>query len=77
MNNKFDKILQSILPFIAFGVMIAISVVLFIFFSYLLIWGIIIGFFIWVFAIIRSYFSSPKPKNKPKKGRVIEHEDRK
>lgn len=72
MDNKIKSYLEQLLPFIILGVAIAFAIGLFIFFSYVLVWGIIIGSGIWLIMMISNYFF---PKTPPEKsGRIIEHD---
>lgn len=71
--SKLRKVLQSLLPFVLIGVFIAVAMALLIIFSYLLIWGILIGGIIALVALIRNYFFMKKTKTAS--GRIIEHED--
>lgn len=78
MNHPFSRIigqfLQGIGPCLVLGVAIACTIGLFILFSYVLLWGMLIGMVLWLSALIhRSIFSKKTPKkNQP--GRVIDHE---
>ncbi len=78
MNHSFSRmarqVLQGIGPCLLLGVAIAGTIGLFILFSYVLLWGMLIGTILWVSALIhRAIFSKQSPhKNQP--GRVIDHE---
>ncbi|ASQ44923.1 hypothetical protein [Legionella clemsonensis] len=76
MNDKIEHFIQQLVPFLIAGIAIALVIGLFILFSYVLVWGLIIGAILWVvFFIKRLLFSSKKIEN-PAKGRVIEHNDK-
>ncbi|KTD23011.1 hypothetical protein [Legionella londiniensis] len=73
MNNKFQQLLEQLIPFIVLGIGIALAIGLLIMFSYVLVWGVLIGGVIWLVYFIKNYFF-PGPSENQKKGRVIEHE---
>lgn len=81
MNLKIRRIFAQLLPFIILGISLAITIGLFIMFSYVLLWGILIGCGIWLIVLLRNLFITKKQPltNKPKtskgKGRIIEHDD--
>jgi len=74
MNNKLQRVLEQFTPFIVLGIAIALMVGLLILFSYLFIWGLLIGAIIWVVMVIKHFFSQKSPPKKTE-GRVIEHDD--
>lgn len=75
MSKNAEKLLEQLFPFILLGIGIALVIGLLIMFSYVLVWGVIIGAAIWLGYFIKEYFfSDKKPKNK--NGRIIEHNDR-
>lgn len=75
MNDKIQKVLENLIPYVVLGFLVALFFTILFFFSYLFIWGLIIGGIIWAISTIKKYFY---PEQKPaKKGRVIEHEDKK
>lgn len=78
MNEKLQKTLENIVPFFLIGIAVALVIGLFIMFSYVLVWGIIIGGFLWAGNFVKNLFFSHKspPVTTKKRGRVIEHEDR-
>ena len=83
MNDKspFVKIFENLAPFIIAGVVIALLIGLLFMFSYVLVWGIIIGAVLWVVTAIKQYlFPSSSTKTeafKKSSGRIIEHDDKK
>lgn len=83
MNNKFQvpKIFENIVPFIIAGIAIALFVGLLFMFSYVVIWGLIIGAILWLITLIKQFIipnSTPKSKTSSQStGRIIEHDDKK
>lgn len=81
MNNKFQtpKIFENIIPFLIAGIAIALCVGLLFMFSYVVIWGLIIGGILWLISLVKELlFPSPtKPSTPKKQGRIIEHDDKK
>lgn len=82
MNNKFElpKIFETLIPFILAGIAIALFVGLLFMFSYVVIWGLIIGGLLWVLSVIKELIFPSTPKSamtKKSPGRVIEHDDKK
>jgi 5-bromo-4-chloroindolyl phosphate hydrolysis protein len=83
MNDKSPlvKIFENVVPFIVAGFAIALLIGLLFMFSYVLVWGIIIGAVLWVAATMKQYLF-PKPATKKEvfkqsEGRIIEHDDKK
>ncbi|MCW8408656.1 hypothetical protein OQJ13_06665 [Legionella sp. PATHC035] len=83
MNDKFQlgKIFENLVPFIIAGCAIALFFGLLFMFSYVLVWGIIIGAILWLVATIKQYLfpssSTKKEVIKKNEGRIIEHDDKK
>ena len=83
MNGKFslEKLFETLMPFIIAGTAIALVIGLLVMFSYILVWGLIIGGVLWLGATVKQYlFSSNSSKTdviKKNQGRIIEHEDKK
>ncbi|GGI88819.1 hypothetical protein [Legionella impletisoli] len=75
MDKKFQNILEQLIPFIILGIGIALAIGLLIMFSYVLVWGIVIGGVIWLVYFVKSYFFPDKAASK-KNGRIIEHDDK-
>lgn len=73
MSKENKGLMQQLAPFLVLGVAVAVIVGLFIMFSYLILWGIVIGAVLWVISKISRYFSSPGSTKKPS-GRIIEHD---
>ena len=83
MNEKFPlaRILETLVPFVIGGMAIALFLGLLFMFSYVLIWGIIIGGTLWLVSTIKQ-FLCPQNKTsteivKENQGRIIEHNDKK
>ncbi|KTC92468.1 hypothetical protein OQJ18_10600 [Fluoribacter dumoffii] len=83
MSDKFPfgKIFDNLIPFIVAGVAIALFLGLLFVFSYVLVWGLLIGGLLWLIATIKEYlFPRRQAKTeviKKSQGRIIEHDDRK
>ena len=76
MNEKLRQFLESIVPFFVLGIAIALAIGFFIMFSYLLVWGLIIGGLLWVIVFIKNVLF-PRKKITDSKGRIIEYKDKK
>ncbi|MDP1602165.1 MAG: hypothetical protein Q8M03_02785 [Legionella sp.] len=76
MNNKFQQMLQTLIPFLLIGVALSLIVGLVIMFSYVLLWGILIGGVLWIISVIKNFLFPTKALTKTE-GRIIEHNDRK
>ena len=80
MPPSIKQFLQQLPPFILIGISIALGVGIFIVFSYVLIWGILIGAILWGVNLLVQYFkpSSTIPNknnaNKTSSGRIIDHD---
>lgn len=74
MNEKLEKIIENIIPFIVIGIGIAIFIGLLFMFFYVVIWGVLIGAVLWMAALAKQYFFPSKAKTQ---GRIIEHDDKK
>ncbi|KTC76801.1 hypothetical protein [Legionella brunensis] len=75
MNEKFERLIQQLVPFLIAGIAIALVIGLFIMFSYVLIWGLVIGGVLWLVYFVKSLLF-PGQKSETTKGRVIEHNDK-
>ncbi|KTD22206.1 Uncharacterised protein [Legionella lansingensis] len=76
MSNKtLEPLFQQIIPFLIAGIAIALIIALFILFSYVLIWGLVIGGILWLIAVVK-HFLFPSAKKEIAKGRIIEHSDK-
>lgn len=74
MNDKFQNFIESIIPFLLFGIAIALGIGLVIVFSYVLFWGLVIGLVIWVIFWIKNYFYPTTKTHSKQSGRVIDHD---
>ena len=76
MPQPLKHFFKQLPPFILLGVIIAFVVAIFIVFSYVLLWGLLIGAILWGIHLLTQYFRrlSIPHTTKPTKGRVIEHE---
>ena len=83
MNDKFSlgKIFENLAPFLIAGVAVALFFGLLFMFSYVLIWGLLIGGILWLIATIKQYLfpnnSEKAEVIKKNQGRIIEHDDKK
>lgn len=75
MNKKLQQLLEQIIPFIILGIAIAFAIGLFVMFSYVLVWGILIGGVFWLISLVKNFFAPKKKHPSSKKGRIIEHDD--
>jgi hypothetical protein len=78
MQNTLRKIFETVVPFLLLGVFIALSIGFFIVMSYVLIWGLLIGFVLYgVSAVYRYFFGESTVAEDPRshQGRIIEHDD--
>ena len=71
--NKLELFFEQLIPFVLLGIAIAFTVGLIIVFSYVLMWGILLGGIIWIVFIIHHYFSSRSSGKRD--GSIIEHND--
>lgn len=77
MSDKFQKIIENLIPFAVIGVAIALFITLLFMFFYVAIWGLIIGGILWAGMMVKEYlFPGKKPEQK-EQGRIIEHDDKK
>ena len=74
MKQKLDRFIEQLPSFIILGIGISLVVGILIMFSYVVVWGVLLGGVIWLGVVIKSYLF---PDNKPKhhKNRIIEHEE--
>lgn len=84
MSNKFQvpKVFETLVPFIIAGVAIALFIGILFMFSYVLIWGLLIGGVLWLIAMVKEYLfprtaKKPEVNQKAQGGRIIEHDDEK
>ena len=78
IQHVFRQLLIAIVPYIVIGIAITFIIGLFILSYYLFLWGLIIGFTLWLCALIKRYFftqKQPKYPVKKTKGRIIDHDN--
>ena len=73
---------QQLPAFIFLGIAIALTIGLFIVFTYVLLWGILLGSLFWLCALIKQYFSTSSTyknnkNNKNNHGRIIDYDNKK
>jgi hypothetical protein len=78
MPQSLKHFFKDLPPFILIGISVALAIGVFIVFSYVLLWGLVIGAMLFGVNRLLQYFrvkttSSPV---KQTKGRIIEHEDK-
>jgi hypothetical protein len=76
MNEKLQQYLENLMPFLMLGIAIAIVIWLFIMFSYVLLWGLLIGGVLWVISLFKKLFFNDTKTSIESKGRIIEHNDK-
>ncbi len=74
LQRIFKPLLMTLAPFIMLGIVIACFIGLFIISWYILIWGLMIGFFLWLIALAKRYLFTQKSPAGKHKGRVIDHD---
>lgn len=70
MNDKFQTALETLIPYLILGCAIALIVGLVFLFSYVLMWGLLIGAVLWLIALAKSFLFPGKKKES--KGRIID-----
>lgn len=76
MNEKMRELIEKVAPFFIIGIGIAMAVALLVIFSYILIWGLLIGSVLGLIAWIKTrFFPAPSQNRTPHEGRIIEHDD--
>ena len=76
MNNYLKLVINSIVPFLMLGVVVSLMIGLLLMFSYILVWGLLIGVILWIVASVKEYFFPSTVSHKNKvilRGRIIEH----
>ena len=79
MPQPLKHFFQQLPPFILLGVSIALAVGVFVVFSYVFIWGLLIGAALWGINFLIQYCrtlmsNNPKTKTSSSKGRIIDHD---
>ena len=75
MNNYLRLLMSGLVPFIMLGIAVALLVGLIVVFSYILLWGMLIGVILWIGASIKEYFFPSKSNMTIRRGRIIEYTD--
>lgn len=75
MKQNSSKIVEQIVPFFILGISIAFMIAILVFFSYVLIWGVVIGAIFALIAWLKQTFFPSNRTKETKKGRIIEHDD--
>jgi hypothetical protein len=73
MNDKMKSAMQALIPFLLIGMAIALLLGLLFMFSYVLVWGLIIGGVLWLVTVIKNFFFPSKQITTARSGRVIDH----
>ena len=74
MQNRKPSFVDKLIPYLFVGMVLATLVGLAVIFSVLLLWGLVIGFVLYVVMWIKNKLF-PRKQAKSKKGRIIEHKD--
>ncbi|MDF1677835.1 MAG: hypothetical protein P1U32_03985 [Legionellaceae bacterium] len=76
MSQSLKHFFQQLPPFILLGVAIALAIGIFVVFSYVLVWGLLIGAVLWGVNSLIQYVRGARSNEPPKttKGRVIDHD---
>lgn len=77
MNDKLEKIIENLAPFVIAGVAIALFIGLLFMFFYIAVWGLVIGGVLWLAAFVKQYLFPTKNAPKKEEGRIIEHDNKK
>ena len=64
------------MPFIMIGMAMALLIGLLFVFSYVLVWGFLIGGLLWIITAAKQYLF-PNDTSRKEEGRIIEHDDKK
>ena len=76
MNKKLQQLFEHIMPFIMIGMAMALLIGLLFVFSYVLVWGFLIGGLLWIITAAKQYLF-PNDTSRKEEGRIIEHDDKK
>lgn len=78
MPQPLKQFFQQLPPFLLLGISIALIIGFFVVFSYVLMWGLLIGGALWGVNLLVQYckdlMSDNPSKQKPSKGRIIDHD---
>jgi hypothetical protein len=72
MVHQRNPASQQLPTFILIGIAVAMLIGLLVIFTYVLVWGIILGGFFWMCSLIKCYFIDASKNNKS--GRIIDYE---
>jgi hypothetical protein len=76
-KHPFQRLAEQLIPCLVFGIAIALLIGVFVLLSYVLVWGLIIGSFLWIFVKIKALFKTHAYSiKKQPEGRIIEHDRR-
>ncbi|KTD28028.1 MULTISPECIES: hypothetical protein [Legionella] len=77
MNGKLERLFENLVPFLLLGIAVALVIGLFIMFSYVLMWGFLIGLVMWAIYSVKNLLFPRQASTPPvkRKGRIIEHND--
>jgi hypothetical protein len=74
MNNLWQRLTENFVPFIMLGIAVSLIIGFFIMFSYILLWGFMIGVVLWIASAVKEYFF-PNENNITIRGRIIEYKN--
>lgn len=74
MNSRLQQALQNLVPFVILGILVAFLIGLIFMFSYILVWGLVIGGILWIISFLKQFFL-PSKAVKKQEGRIIDHND--
>lgn len=80
MTQTLRQLLRQLPPFILVGVVLAFAIALFVVFSYVLLWGLLVGSLLWLVSAIFQYVTQTSQQKKTQNGRIIDieiHHDKK
>ena len=72
MNNYLQRLVGAFIPCVMLGIAVALIIGFFVVFSYILLWGVLIGIVLWIAACVKAYFFPDHTKLNTR-GRIIEY----
>ncbi|MFZ4076643.1 MAG: hypothetical protein ACOYKA_01535 [Legionellaceae bacterium] len=72
MTQTLRQLLRQLPPFILVGVVLAFAIALFVVFSYVLLWGLLVGSLLWLISAIFQYVTQTSQQKKTQNGRIID-----
>ena len=69
MNKKLQQLFEHIMPFIMIGMAMALLIGLLFVFSYVLVWGFLIGGLLWIITAAKQYLF-PNDTSRKEEGRI-------